>query len=221
MGKQKQNWLSIYDKFSCIPSFKWGLAAVTTSRGTRPFGRTCSFQDCNLQTSDQDHPLCRQHYFEAQRRTTTKCSRRPNFKSARLPLCSNCFVGGSQHGATRRQQSTTKPSSGTYEIERSPAWERGDTTATYFYTYILRLSTGEFYVGHTRELPERLSEHRDGRVSSTKDKSPELVWFTELPSREEAASLESKLKQVRDRDERSIRRMIIRFQGLVRELSRD
>lgn len=108
-----------------------------------------------------------------------------------------------------------------YQVENSPAWERADANASYFYTYILRMDGGEFYVGHTRELPERLSEHRDNKVSTTKGKAPELVWFTELRTREEATKLEAELKQVRNVDERSIRRMIIRFQSLVRELARD
>ena len=194
---------------------------MTTQRRNRTSGRKCSHQDCDLQTSGQDHFLCRQHFLEAQRGTITKCSRCSSFKPARLPLCNSCFVGGSSRRVTSPQQSPAKSDTNKYEVESSPAWDRGDANAAYFYTYILRLSNGEFYVGHTRELPERLSEHRDGRVPSTKEKSPELVWFTELPSREEAANLESKLKLIRDRDERSIRRMIIRFQTLVRELEKD
>ena len=66
-----------------------------------------------------------------------------------------------------------------------------------------------------------MSEHRDGKVATTKGRTPELVWFTELASRDEATKLEAVLKQTRDRDERSIRRMIVRFQSLVRELTTD
>ncbi len=66
-----------------------------------------------------------------------------------------------------------------------------------------------------------LSEHQDGWVMSTKNQKPRLVWFTELPTREAATKLEVELKQMKDRDESAIRRMIIRFQGLVRDLTRD
>lgn len=194
---------------------------MTTQKRSRASGRECSHQDCNLQTSGQDHFLCRQHFLEAQRGTITKCSRCSSFKPSRLPLCNSCFVGGFSRGAASQQKSAAKTDTTSYEVESSPAWGRGDANAAYFYTYILRLSNGEFYVGHTRELPERLSEHRDGRVPSTRGLVPELVWFTEQSTREEAASLELKLKQTRDRDERSIRRMIIRFQSLVRELTKD
>ena len=194
---------------------------MTTSRRTRPSGRTCAFQDCTVLTSGPGHPLCRQHYCQAQHGTITKCSRCANFKPARLPLCNSCFVSGSQRGPARKLPSSAKSVSKSYQVENYPAWGRTDASASYFYTYILRLSSGEFYVGQTRELPERLSEHRDGKVSSTRGKAPELVWFTELPSREEATKLEAELKQIRDRDERAIRRMIIRFQSLARELARD
>ena len=194
---------------------------MTTNRRARPSGRTCAFQECTLQTSDPDHPLCRQHYYQAQQGAITKCSRCASFKPARLPLCNSCFVGGSPRSAARQQSNSAKSELRSYQVENSTAWERADANASYFYTYILRLSDGEFYVGQTRELPERLSEHRDGKVSTTKGKTPELVWFTELPSRDEAAKLEAELKQIRDRDERSIRRMIIRFQSLVRELAVD
>ena len=194
---------------------------MTTSRRPRPSGRKCAFQECGLQTSDPDHPLCRHHYYQAQQGTISKCSRCTTFKPARLPLCNNCFVAGPQRGTTKQQPSSTKSASNSYQLETSPAWERADSNASYFCTYILRLDNGEFYVGQTRELPERLSEHRDGKVNTTRGKAPELVWFTELPSRNEATKLEAELKQIRDKDERSIRRMIIRFQGLVRELARD
>ena len=188
---------------------------MTTNRRNRTSGRTCAFLECSsLQTSDPDHPLCRQHYYQAQKGSITKCSRCASFKPARLPLCNSCFVGGSPVAATRQQPGGSKSDPGTYQVENSPAWHRADASASYFYTYILRLSDGEFYIGQTRELPERLSEHRDGKVGTTKGKTPELVWFTELASRDEATKLEAALKQTRDRDERSIRRMIVRFQNV-------
>ena len=194
---------------------------MSTPQRNRSAGRNCAYQDCNVRTAGHDHPLCQQHQLTARQGTITKCSRCSNFKPARFPLCGSCFIGNSKPAEGQQAGPAIRESDGKYIVESSPAWDRGDANASYFYTYILRLSNGDFYVGHTRELPERLSEHRDGRVPSTKGRSPELVWFTELPSREEAASLESKLKQIRDRDERSIRRMVIRFQSLVRELARD
>ncbi len=184
-------------------------------------GRVCAYQDCNVRTSGNDHYLCSQHYLAARQGTITKCSKCSNFKPVRYPLCGDCFVGNSKPVGSRQTSPAISETSTKYVVESSPAWERGDANSSYFYVYILRLANGEFYVGQTRELPERLSEHRDGRVASTKGKSPELVWFTELPSREEATKLEAELKQIRDHEERAIRRMIVRFHSLVRELARE
>ena len=84
--------------------------------------------------------------------------------------------------------------------------------------YILRLRGGRFYIGQTRELLERLSEHLDGKEQSTKGLNPRLVWFTELPTRKSATELEAELKGIRDRNEKEIRRMIVRFQGATEKL---
>ena len=105
--------------------------------------------------------------------------------------------------------------------EYSPKWEAGDKYATEFYVYILKLEGGEFYAGQTRELRERMMEHRDGDTRSTAGKNPKLVWFGIVSSREEATRIESKLKQVCDRNPREIRRMVRHFQDLVEQLEFD
>ena len=82
----------------------------------------------------------------------------------------------------------------------------------------MKLDGGNFYAGQTRELRERLSEHRDGRVRSTAGRNPKLVWFSTVPSREEATDWEADLKKLVDSNPREIRRMYLSFQDLVREL---
>lgn len=84
--------------------------------------------------------------------------------------------------------------------------------------YILKLDGGEFYAGQTRELRERLTEHRDGRVESTANREPKLVWFTTIPTRDEAAKIEVHLKRLASANPREIRRMVLAFGDLVREL---
>ena len=106
-----------------------------------------------------------------------------------------------------------------YRRESSPAWAAGDADARSFHVYILKLEGGEFYAGQTRELRERLSEHRDGRTQSTAGRNPKLVWFTEMASRHEATELEVELKKAIDSNPRIIRRMVTDFHDLVRELN--
>ena len=80
------------------------------------------------------------------------------------------------------------------------------------------MDDGDFYIGHTRELRERLSEHRDQRVQSTAGRNPRLQYFEVLPTREDAERREAELKRIRDSNPRQIRRMIISFLERVREI---
>ena len=68
-----------------------------------------------------------------------------------------------------------------------------------YHLYVLqRSSTGRFYVGHTRDLANRLQEHRDGRVSSTRGRGPwELFYTEEFSSRSEASRRERQIKQLK------------------------
>ena len=66
----------------------------------------------------------------------------------------------------------------TYRREHSDAWEAKDAEANDFYVYVLKLDDGSFYAGQTREIRERLLEHRDGTTKSTAGRNPKLVWFS-------------------------------------------
>ena len=60
-----------------------------------------------------------------------------------------------------------------------------------------------------------MDEHRDGKTRSTADKNPLLVWFDVVYTREEAAEGEAYLKELIDKNEREVRRMVNEFQDLV------
>ena len=108
-----------------------------------------------------------------------------------------------------------------YRKEHSTAWEAKDAQTTEFYVYILKLDDGSFYAGQTRELKERLMEHRDGTTRSTAGRNPKLVWFSTVATRDEAAEMEVSLKQLCDQNPREIRRWIVKFRELVNELNFD
>jgi len=82
----------------------------------------------------------------------------------------------------------------------------------------VKLDGGKFYAGQTRELRERLSEHRDGETMATAGKNPKLVWYSMLPTREQVAAREVELKKLINSNPREIRRMVISFRDLVQEL---
>jgi tRNA/rRNA methyltransferase len=65
-----------------------------------------------------------------------------------------------------------------------------------FWTYILRLSNGIYYTGHTDDLERRFAEHQSGAIKGyTHDKRPlELMWAEEFPTRAEALEAELRVK---------------------------
>jgi len=65
-----------------------------------------------------------------------------------------------------------------------------------FWTYILRLSNGVYYTGHTDDLDRRIAEHQSGAIKGyTHDKRPvEFMWAEEFPTRAEALEAELRVK---------------------------
>jgi len=65
-----------------------------------------------------------------------------------------------------------------------------------FWAYILRLSNGIYYTGHTDDLDKRIAEHQSGAIKGyTHDKRPvELMWADEFPTRAEALEAELHVK---------------------------
>lgn len=186
--------------------------------------KLCEFWDCN-ETIQPDHYLCYDHYSDLRDDLIDECPGCKRAKYAEYDVCLDCFNDKPKQrvrtsstvsrGAIKKasQQNTDR-----YKQEYSPAWDKGDEKATEFFVYILKLDGGRFYAGHTRELRERMDEHRDGGTISTADQNPKLVWFTTLPSRDAATKMEVDLKKLIDANPREVRRMVIRFKDLASEL---
>ena len=164
----------------------------------------CQFWNCSETVRRAKHFLCYDHYDAYQERLVVECPGCGLYTDA--DLCLDCK-------SARLAPSTSSPKR--YRREQSKAWEAGDAEAKVFYVYVLKLDDGSFYAGQTRELQERLMEHRDGRTKSTRDRDPKLVWFTIVESRDEATKLEPFVKELCARDPREIRRWIVEFQSLV------
>jgi putative endonuclease len=90
-----------------------------------------------------------------------------------------------------------------------------DQAAEYFYTYILKLSDNSHYVGFTRDLRERVTEHKDGFTMSTKGKNPQLVYFERFKSKSEAVEREELLQGINKFNHRELLRIINNFQDLI------
>jgi predicted GIY-YIG superfamily endonuclease len=55
-----------------------------------------------------------------------------------------------------------------------------------FYVYILKLDNGRFYIGHTKDLSARITEHKEGQTISTAGENPKLCYFEIFPTRGKA-----------------------------------
>ena len=70
-----------------------------------------------------------------------------------------------------------------------------------FYVYILSSDVnGQFYIGQTQDIQNRLTKHNKGYVKSTKSKRPWTLLFSySCDTRSIAMSLEKKLKGFKSR----------------------
>ena len=179
----------------------------------------CLFWDCT-QYLKAGHTYCYNHYAEYTDGIINKCSECGRAKYAEYDACLDCYNKRGKSASSSSRKSSSKPKNPReYELEYSPAWESGDADAFEFFVYVLKLSDNSFYVGQTRDLRPRLSEHRDNKVKSTARKRPELAWFTVVPSRRDATELEAEFKEMRDKNERLLRRIIIDFEDSVKEMA--
>ena len=178
--------------------------------------KMCAFWNC-ARTIKSDYTYCYTHYEEERRGKLDTCPGCGRGKYATFDLCLDC----NSRPPPRKTAMIASPAGRAGSVEQSDAWEKGDAGVEEFFVYLLKLEGSDgarFYAGHTRELRERLSEHRDGNTVSTAGRNPQLVWFEIFPSRKLAAEQEAELKKLIDDNPREIRRRIIKFQDLVDEV---
>jgi len=118
----------------------------------------------------------------------------------------------------QRQFYRRKSENNQYTPNPSKSWAQKDEGVNEFYVYILRLDSGLFYIGHTRELSERMLEHKNGSAVSTAGKHPKLLYFEVLHTREAAMIRESEIKKIYKKSNREILRMITHFFNQIKEL---
>ena len=166
----------------------------------------CRFWNCDLIVKN-GHFLCYEHHREYQAGQLDNCPNCGQYKRKKYDLCLRCKSETSHNNVTTTAK---KP----YQLEYSEAWGKKDYYAEHFYAYILQLDNGKFYAGHTRDLRARLSEHKDGKTTSTAGKDIKLKYYERFDNRDSARQREVELKRLIDYDERQVRKMIIDFHDL-------
>ena len=170
--------------------------------------KICQYQGCERRIQPW-FELCAPHNDSKNGGKINKCPGCGLYKDANYTQCRACLAVAKSNSTQQERK---------YEPEYNPKWEAADEEGDVFFIYILKLDGGKFYAGHTRELRERMSEHRDGKTKSTAGKNPRLVWFDAVDTREEAAEGEAYLKELIDKNEREVRRMVTEFLDLIREV---
>ena len=158
----------------------------------------CRFWSCP-ELSQEEESWCHEHLAAFRRGLLNDCPSCGFGKERRYSSCLRCL-----RAAAARPWEDQSP---------VPSVNRG------FHVYVLQLRGGDFLVGYSRDLRVRLMEHRDGVIPPTAGRDPELVWFTLVESRAEAKALKVRLRRLCDDDPREMRRWVIRFQDLVRDLN--
>ena len=64
-----------------------------------------------------------------------------------------------------------------------------------FYVYVLTMNNGEIYIGFSTNLKNRIKQHYENKVISTKNREPKLVYYEAYMSKKDAMEREQKLKQ--------------------------
>ena len=159
----------------------------------------CAFCECD-KPIEPEYELCYRHNRQRNRGSIDECPSCDRFKRERYDVCIVCNEDA---------------------ISSHPNSFEDDPEAPLFFVYILKLDGGKFYAGQTRDLRERLSEHRDGRTRSTAGRNPKLVWFDKVSSREDALEYERDLQEDIRKNPRKIRKEITAFHDLVRQVHLD
>lgn len=192
----------------------------------------CQFWDCG-ETIRRNYFLCYAHYAGYEAGAIDQCPACGKYKDAEYDVCLNCYRqaasawpsahsnpgrGGDYPG--RRRAAEPRPLPRPNAAQRDNREFAADWESDCFFVYILLLNDGKYYVGQTRELLERLHEHRNNMSQSTRGREPKLQWFITVHTRREAADLEAKLQELNSNaaGRREINREIVDFKRLVAEL---
>jgi len=64
-----------------------------------------------------------------------------------------------------------------------------------YYTYLLKLSNGDYYAGSSHDIKERIKDHQEGKNISTIPFRPvKLIFYCSFPRKDQAVSFEMYLK---------------------------
>lgn len=69
-----------------------------------------------------------------------------------------------------------------------------------FYVYVIKCNNNDLYIGRTDDLRKRFAEHSTGKVKSTKNKQPILIYYEAYKDKRDATKREYNLKTGQQRE---------------------
>ena len=169
----------------------------------------CKFCGCS-RTIPGHHFLCYDHYMGYEAGKIDQCTACGSYKDVDYDVCRSCYRRTASAWVPRHAD-VGQPSNREFT---------SDKEAGRFFVYVLLMNDGRYYIGQTREMHERLHEHRNGMSRQTRGMEPKLQWFTTVTTRKEATDLEAELQQLNSNPagRREINRWVVDFKKLADEL---
>lgn len=178
----------------------------------------CGYWDCTHQIPD-DSFLCREHYEHWINGVIDRCPRCGRFKDVMYQFCQDCYFG--RQVAPWQPSVEIPPPNQTYQVEYSETWTDGYMQPERYFVYILEFGDGDFYVGHTSDIRERLADHREGKISPIIHGAPRLEYLEVVANERSALLREAELKRLLETNPRQIHLMTNQFVEHLRELGID
>jgi predicted GIY-YIG superfamily endonuclease len=161
--------------------------------------KMCAYIGCKRGVPS-NYYLCKEHFKDEQDGIISKCPECGRYKDAEYELCFECYK--------KRPNKESKKA------------KIVDSAGRYF-VYILKLDNGDYYVGETDSLRERIEEHKDGKTITTKGRNPVLQYFEIVMGRDAAIKRESELTALNKVNNRLVRKMINEFKDWIQKVDEE
>ena len=170
----------------------------------------CRYWDCNKSSLD-NHFVCDEHHQDWVDGLLDKCPNCGRLKDVMYYFCLDCYFG--------RRVIKPKPPAEIpnpdqhFKVEFSEAWTDGymGPKPERVFVYVLTFADGGLYAGHTTDIREQLSEHREAKIPFTAGRNPELKYMEIAATMKDAEMREVELKRLIETNPRQIHLMISKF----------
>lgn len=173
----------------------------------------CGYWNCDKRIRKEDF-LCAGHYESWVNGLIDRCPKCGRFKDVMYQLCLDCYIG--RPVKPWEPSVEVPPQKQHYKVEYSDAWVDGYMQPDKCFVYILEVDDGVLYVGHTKDLRERLTEHREQKKSSTAGHDSKLQYVEIVATQEVAKLREDELKRLMESNPGQIQAMISDFRSHMR-----